>query len=712
MEDLQGLRQQLDGALLDVRIMRRERTVWMQRFDEMAIELGGKCGAVSAEAALQAEAAAPQQAALPDGGRAELQELAGMAGLASDASFAELRARFSEYLAAYQRAQRLAEAVAAASAASQCPGAIEEYATSLRAARAKSEACFASVRASAAATPEMRAIADELAAEWEPIGRIVAAAADAGLDAEGRTLQSCDFLTGTLLPAWRAVQGSIAGKNTRLSAMIDALAGGAVRVYVRIRPRTAGADGFAVGPGEGELQRNVIAAVGTAEPIYYGPFFSVFSDAYGDNGAVFAGTLHRDAAALGGYGPRSPLTGDAPVNGLYTLSGTLTPGRTVVLFGYGLSGSGKTYTLFGTRGTRGTEGSEGAEGNAGVVQLMLQDLAGEGRRARLESAVELYGGVVRDLPRSQTNWTQLALRAQMHLLYGDAPRFAPATSVVDDKAAVLGEAGDFAALAADAGAPQALQRMVAAMDAVRLRGGRIKATPLNETSSRSHLVLTFAVPAAAAAAAAQSRFVVMDLAGKEDPVVYAMRMFQRGPAPEGDRRRRVIGADDTVKDVQQSLAALVKRGHMLGGEIAMNPGFELGGALEVLSEGIYVNETLNQLAYYTRRASAASAAAAENVAKPRRMASADVGHTTQTIVGRGVRSKVYDPNLAVDDYAGPQAGVTLMLPLLASLSAAEGAPGEATKFAMLCCVRQDGDATFVDETLASLRFASAVSSRS
>ena len=147
---------------------------------------------------------------------------------------------------------------------------------------------------------------------------------------------SCEPLQ-KLLQKWQAVNGSsrlIEVHKALLNIFEDGV--GAVRVYVRVKYLA----------DKGVPTAKIVADPDSATVTMgktYGKFYGVFPEEF-NNFAVYAGSTKEDSSGnLLMSGP------DDKVQGMHSLFSQIQDGYTVVLFGYGLSGSGKSYTLFGSR---------------------------------------------------------------------------------------------------------------------------------------------------------------------------------------------------------------------------------------------------------------------------------------------------------------------------------------------------------------------------
>jgi hypothetical protein len=164
-------------------------------------------------------------------------------------------------------------------------------------------------------------------------------------------------------------------------------------------------------------------------------------------------------------------------------------GKNVVLFGYGPSGSGKTFTLFG-------KSQPPQPPQPGVVQTLL---APYGAAAQVVAVFEHY--TMQAAAASSISTPQHRV-----LLLVDAIGLQAKLAAVDVSelgAVSLPPGGDVTAT-------------LAAVDAHRRAQGRIKETPFNKQSSRSHLYVVVRVQMPGDK---RSKYVtIVDMAGQETPV--------------------------------------------------------------------------------------------------------------------------------------------------------------------------------------------------
>lgn len=307
---------------------------------------------------------------------------------------------------------------------------------------------------------------------------------------------------------------------------------GAVRVYVRVRTwlkskTDKSYSEIRVVDGVKVLTRETP----TDKP--HGPYYTAFPDGW-SNESVFTGRLQAPGSREVDMGTLSGPTDE--YKGLHSLFAQLQDGYTVVMFGYGLSGSGKTFTLFGSTGAK----------LPGVVQIGLKNLPNV-KSMSIAMAFELY---------THPSLIPRFIRSRLHLLYvGEhykkkysdmvenyAKKMKGESSkslVVDETKSTSGGRSPGFDKVIDGFTgnidPANIGKLMDETDEYRRVNKRIKATPLNPNSSRSHLVYIYRVDFTNGKV---GHLVVMDMAGKENPKSF-LKMF--------------IGSDTTI-DLETVLA--------------------------------------------------------------------------------------------------------------------------------------------------------------
>lgn len=437
------------------------------------------------------------------------------------------------------------------------------------------------------------------------------------------------------------------------------------------------------------------------------------------------------------------LTDDPTVRqppNLYSSFKQVEQGYHICLFGYGYSGSGKTYTLLG-------KGSE----NPGLLHYGLASL--NFSKLEIFSVFELYADMSitkienttittqngKQVPRQNTttSWTggmnpyKGIIKGKIHKLFGQAPILGKDT----DKNIIIDETSDFKKIYNIQTQFQSIDSLNTLTDKITeyrknvpsnyiikktingkyissttiddsallvLNAKRIKATPNNPESSRSHLFITFKLTFKNG----NTGFItIVDMAGQENPSDIKSALFS-----SNYRYESIIQFINTRKDnntfstsIQHDvLAHLLNEPELVDTRNhGNNENFKKYiYALDIIKEGFFINETLNHLRYFFQSKS--------GVPKTPQM---------QTICYSDiVCTKIeYDPlKFYVFDKSDP--GETkidpnkncLMQPILRYLDQLKGSGGDdkPTKFIMMCAVRPDK----CEDTLKSLDFAISVKS--
>jgi len=164
-----------------------------------------------------------------------------------------------------------------------------------------------------------------------------------------------------------------------------------------------------------------------------------------------------------------------------SLEAQLVAGYNIMLFGYGYSGSGKTYTLFGKPPVE------------GVSTTLLQNVLKQGVQVENINVYELYGTARYNGPKkySYTVVPDL-MRAKL-----DAREDVKIESIISSL-----NAGDM----------QPLHAMLQVITQIRQSMDHIKMTPNNPESSRGHLILEFVLDRNGV----KSKYAVVDMAGVEN----------------------------------------------------------------------------------------------------------------------------------------------------------------------------------------------------
>lgn len=209
----------------------------------------------------------------------------------------------------------------------------------------------------------------------------------------------------------------------------------------------------------------------------YGPFAAVYSESIntqmifeGDPGTGMSG-IKNLVDTLIGTGKEVTHEITNPATGAKQNIKVKDNGRNVNLFGFGVSGSGKTYTIAG-------HGQD-----KGLVHMLIEELIKRGNAVRVKKIEEYYGhGYHNNLSREAIN-THYPLRKDRKVDYGLSD---------DDKIINKDQIGITDPDKLNEKMEQ-INYIMNKINQARISWGHIKTTPNNPQSSRSHLFIDFEV---------------------------------------------------------------------------------------------------------------------------------------------------------------------------------------------------------------------------
>lgn len=287
---------------------------------------------------------------------------------------------------------------------------------------------------------------------------------------------------------------------------------GSVRVYVRINDYTIKSgeniSSYIKSGSRGNCENEIvfnksICALGSGVEIY-GPFFGTFmcmSNEMLYRGLTFNLTACKGTQGLVKYTDKKYLC-NLEARGIRSTIRQVLDGYRIATFGYGYSGSGKTYTLYGS----GTE-------QPGLVQIALNDIKDELRGIEIISIRELYGqGSIRgiaDYPiRTKGEIGDDYYIREFEKISGN-PNIGINGLKLND--VLTANSGKITLKINQVSAAIAFINQKLTLD--RMITGRIKATPNNPESSRGHLFVTFRLHKKSGGF---GDFIVCDMGGIED----------------------------------------------------------------------------------------------------------------------------------------------------------------------------------------------------
>lgn len=434
---------------------------------------------------------------------------------------------------------------------------------------------------------------------------------------------------------------------------------GAVRIFVRVRG--GGVANTNIGlPGSEVLE-------GNKKLTYYG-------DTYPTNGA-FYNIYNMDD------------TNQKIFETLKSLFNQIKDGYHVAMFGYGYSGSGKTFTLVGQRdGTfLNKEKTIKCENKScyGIAIKAINFFKENNCTIEVFEAYELYNDGVSIL-RNIKFPTLGAIDRYIDVknFFNTSDNYSPSYSITD---------------------PSKFYLCFEKLEGARVAAGRIRATINNPVSSRSHLFITFKITYNG-----QDGFLTLcDMGGREDPFDILLNSYIDINSGElSTSGKNLVTAagytggniqnflemfgttrewDSSVKtyaDVEKKYTASFQSGRIKNKEVGVKTVVSI---VKTAMEGFYINETINHLTTYFRKLN-------------------NVITTPDIFTGRITG---YKPELVFNSYENDNTQMVNRLNHLKNLVSDETKP---TKFVMFACIRPESDEKFKGFNRKTLEFASQVAS--
>ena len=327
---------------------------------------------------------------------------------------------------------------------------------------------------------------------------------------------------------------------------------GAVRVYVRIKLLTGEKTNVvSVKSFEGKKTKSLTINCGSTTNDL-GEFYGVFDDTF-DNIDLYTGVKGTIVEGRYNVSLDSIVENTESINpGLYSVFKQAEDGYSIVLFGYGLSGSGKTYSLLGSQST------------PGLIHYGFSNLQGV-KNIKLKYLFEQYYGLV------NANFGKLTGR--IHNLIREVPQLGSVSKNETEqfRAKIPGD------INVDDLRVDQFNRLTDVITVYRKERNRIKKTPNNDESSRSHLFMVFEV---SFTSGKKGYISVIDMAGRESP----MDIFDMFIDSSRTKLASVMSPSGEVSLIRKTL----------------KPGLSYTpeNVFDILKEGFYINETINHLIYY------------------------------------------------------------------------------------------------------------------
>jgi hypothetical protein len=349
---------------------------------------------------------------------------------------------------------------------------------------------------------------------------------------------------------------------------------GAVRVYVRVAPVSPTSEAGTVKISANPDLKGLVVDCRQIEGIpekskrqqSYENFYGVFGPDY-SNIDLFTGVFNSQNVL------RDSISGDGSIidteiidlttptvsPGMYTAFQQISDGYHVAIYGYGVSGSGKTFTLLGSPGGK----------IPGMIHYALVNL----KAVKVIKVVNIFEQYV-----NRFNPNVGTVTGKIHTLVGKPP------GKIDDR--YIKKENDSFSKALDSAldledfAVDDVNRLVEIIDVYRRQHGRVKKTPNNDNSSRSHLYIIIQVTFESGKI---GYLTIVDMAGRESPIELFDTFFKPSFSLQF-----IIGLP--AKNIKKEY---------LKPEIAEDSvDYPPENLSEILQEGVYINETINHLMYY------------------------------------------------------------------------------------------------------------------
>lgn len=350
---------------------------------------------------------------------------------------------------------------------------------------------------------------------------------------------------------WKTAESDFIHDQNEITNIYEDIAG-AVRVFVRIKPH----------PTEKSFQipvqnPNTLLADCPDSKGFYGPFYGIFGEDF-KNRDVFTGVIEKDIESPSQIIiPNIESYLDTSNNGLYKSFKQVESGYSIVIFGYGYSGSGKTHSMFGN------------QNEPGLLHYSLSNLKNVSS-IQIKHAFELYKNKV----AVQENY----ISGKIIDLIGNKPNNIPNQVIETEK--ILNQSK----LNIENLTPE-LNDLVIKIDNHRREKGRIKATPNNQNSSRSQLFLVFEIKFNDNIT---GHITFVDMAGRESPLDLYNLFLDKRKITLSTLMRTGISKRD-----RERLQGYVNEEYI--------EKYDIYNIYNILQEGFYINECINHLSYFFQK---------------------------------------------------------------------------------------------------------------
>lgn len=419
----------------------------------------------------------------------------------------------------------------------------------------------------------------------------------------------------------------------------------------------------------------------------YGPFYDVFPETF-TNCNVLTGIETTDDQCYN-KGDFKLLQNGEQINeikttldsenkpiheGLYNSLVQVTSGYSIVIFGYGLSGSGKTYTLLGDQ----------KKNEPGLIHLALANLPGQ-NKVTLKYVNEIAFGSWDTSTKAQSKVLDLNL-----IYYLDKPKF-KYNNTIFEKIPTLNK--DSINQINGVEASKKIYDITSAISRHRVTNKRLKFTPNNPESSRSHLFLTFEIKHVNNDDSETTGFLTfVDMGGRESPQSIFNQFFDNLSLGYVLTQKEILQKniqkdlftpiiDDKNPNIKIKLDYYTTQTPAQKGKNM----YDAKTMIDIIKEGVFINETINHIKFFLQKK-----------VKPQEKTPSLMDYDTLK------QQWIIENEKIFNKYDSDKALMRLMLEWL------DGLTPNPTKFIMMCLVRQEEK--YKNDTMSTLDFAIDVAS--
>jgi hypothetical protein len=487
----------------------------------------------------------------------------------------------------------------------------------------------------------------------------------------------CDGLKN-LLKYWEENKLLYRNQDTELTNIYEDLSG-AIRTYIRIKPlinKERAKSSIEIRTIEKKKIKGLtidcssVPSTKYKEEIYFGEFYGIFEEDF-TNLDVYTGqrgTVIPDSNSLIVNINDIIESSDTISPGLYTAFRQVEQGYSVVLFGYGVSGSGKTFSLIGSKG------------NPGVLHYGLANLENVSN-IRLKYVFEQY--------YDKINFNNRKVSGTIHNLINKISQFKDVS--IDETNAFEKRIPNYIDIKSLK--IEDIYSLTDIIEKYRIEKKRIKATPNNPVSSRSTLYLVFEITFNNDT---RGFITIVDMAGRESPIDIFKTFIDTNKTSLAS-----VMAPPPVGGVT-NIAANVKEEY----KSVYSPEF----ILDVLNEGFYVNENINHLIYYFNKKNGVKIPTPKQKLDERynvvyNMKNYFVQPQEEEKIIDNINNSLQIPILNFLDNLQSKKSIDNLQSKKSDTPDSEWKP---TKFITLCCIRQEAD--YCDQTIETVDFANNIKS--